>query len=160
MTEANRGIIVVELVSLINKGNAHVSFDEAIEGISLELATKKPDALPYSVWELVEHIRITQWDIVEFCLGADHQSPVWPDEYWPSATAEITQQQWQESLSQIHKDRERFFEILKDQATDLYSPFEYGDGQNVLREALLIADHNSYHVGQIIVLRRLLGDWK
>jgi len=160
MSEENRGIIVVELISLINKGNAHASFEDAVKGISLDLVTKIPDNLPYSVWQLVEHIRITQWDIVEFCLGPDHQSPVWPDEYWPEPTDRITKEQWEASLTQIRKDRERFSELLKDQEIDLYAPFEYGDGQSLFREALLIADHNSYHLGEIIVVRRLLNDWK
>jgi len=160
MSEENRGIIVVELVSLINKGNAHASFEDAVAGISLELATQVPDGLPYSVWQLVEHIRITQWDIVEFCLSADHQSPVWPDEYWPAPTDKITKEGWAASLAQIHADRERFFDILKDQEVDLYAPLEHGDGQSIFREALLIADHNSYHMGEIIVIRRLLNDWK
>ena len=160
MSEENRGIIVLELISLINKGNAHASFEDAVNGVSLDLVTKAPNGLPYSIWQLAEHIRITQWDIVEFCLGPDHQSPVWPDEYWPAAADQVTQEQWDASLAQIRKDRERFFDILKNQEMDLYAPFDYGDGQSIFREALLIADHNSYHLGEIIVLRRLLNDWK
>jgi len=158
--EKNRGIVVVELISLIDKGNAHASFEEAIEGVSLALLTEVPAGLPYSIWQLVEHIRITQLDIVEFCLNSNHQSPVWPDQYWPAAVEMVTKDQWENSLIQIKKDRERFFEILKDQEIDLYTPFDYGNGQSVFREALLIADHNAYHVGEIIVIRRLLKDWK
>lgn len=159
MSEQNRGIIVVELVSLIGKGNAHVSLEDALKGISMDLVTKVPEGLPYSIWQLVEHIRIAQWDIVEFCLDGNHKSPVWPDEYWPDAAEKVTSTQWEESLAKIEEDRERFFEILKDQERDLYLPFEYGDGQNLFREALLIADHNAYHVGEILIIRRLLKNW-
>lgn len=158
--EDNRGIIILELIGLIGKGNAHASFEDAVEGLPLELATKVPGDLPYSIWQLVEHIRIAQWDIVEFCLSANHQSPKWPDDYWPAAVDSITAEQWENSLAQIKKDRERFFDILRDQEVDLYAPFPYGEGQSVYREALLIADHNSYHTAEIIVIRRLLRSWK
>lgn len=160
MSEQNRGIIVVELISLIDKGNAHASFEDAVKGISTELLTRVPEGLPYSIWQLAEHIRIVQWDIVEFCLSPGHQSPKWPDEYWPENPQAVTKEAWEKSLSQIITDRNRFFDLLKDQEADLYTPFDYGDGQSVFREALLIADHNAYHVGEIIVIRRLLGDWK
>lgn len=160
MTEENRGIVVVELVNLIDKGNAHASFEDAVNHVPLELLTRIPQDLPYSIWQLVEHIRIAQWDIVEFCLGPDHQSPKWPDEYWPDQAEVVTRAQWENSLAQIKADRERFFGLLKDPEIDLYQPFAYGDGQSLFREALLIADHNAYHVGEIIVIRRLLGNWK
>lgn len=160
MSEQNRGIIVIELISLIDKGNAHASFEDAVKGISMELLTRVPEGLPYSIWQLVEHIRIVQWDIVEFCLSPGHQSPKWPDEYWPENPQAVTKEGWEKSLAQIITDRNRFFDLLKDQEVDLYTPFDYGDGQSVFREALLIADHNAYHVGEIIVIRRLLGDWK
>ena len=160
MSEQNRGIIVVELISLIDKGNAHASFEDAVKGVPMELITKIPEGLPYSIWQLAEHIRIVQWDIVEFCLSADHQSPEWPDEYWPENPETVTREAWDKCLEQISLDRSRFFDLLKDQEVDLYAPFNYGDGQSVFREALLIADHNAYHVGEIIVIRRLLGDWK
>lgn len=160
MSEQNRGIIILELISLIDKGNAHASFEDAVKEIPLELLTKAPDGLPYSIWQLVEHIRITQWDIVEFCSSPDHKSPKWPDEYWPKAVEAVTKEDWENSLAEIKKDRERFFDLLKDQEIDLYAPFDYGDGQSIFREALLIADHNAYHVGEIIVIRRLLHNWK
>lgn len=160
MSEQNRGIIILELISLIDKGNAHASFEDAVKEIPLELLTKAPNSLPYSIWQLVEHIRITQWDIVEFCSNPDHESPKWPDEYWPAAVETVTKEEWENSLAEIKKDRERFFDLLKDQDIDLYAPFDYGDGQSLFREALLIADHNAYHVGEIIVIRRLLHNWK
>jgi len=161
MEDKNRKIIVDELVSLINKGNAHAAFEDTVENVSLDLLNKMPDGLPYSVWQMTEHIRITQWDIVEFCIDANHKSPKWPEEYWPEKEEiKITEEQWQNSLKQIAADRKRFIDLLNDPATDLYTPFLHGSGQNLLREALLIADHTSYHTGQIIVIRRLLNDWE
>ena len=155
-----RKTLVSELITLIETGNAHVSLDETVADIPADLRTIIPDNLPYSIWQLVEHIRIAQWDIIEFCLSADHQSPKWPDEYWPENPKSISDEIWDKTLTEIKKDRERFFTLLRDENTDLYQPLSHGDGQNIFREALLIADHNSYHLGEILVLRRLLNCWK
>jgi hypothetical protein len=160
MSNDNRKFVVEELITLIEEGNAHASFENAVEGISMDLINVVPDHLPYNIWQLAEHMRITQWDIVEFCLGPDHQSPKWPDEYWPAAGQDIGKDRWEATLNAIRKDRERFLDLLRDEERDLYTPFIYGDGQSLFREALLIADHNSYHTGEIIVIRRLLGNWK
>lgn len=156
----NREIIIEELIALISKGNAHVSFEEAVSGIDLKLLTVVPDKLPYSIWQLIEHIRIAQWDIVEFCLSAAHESPEWPAAFWPDAVQAVKKEELEKSLKQISEDRIRFFDLLKDPSKDLYQPFTYGDGQNLFREALLIADHTAYHVGEVIIIRRLLGNWK
>lgn len=157
---SNRKFIVEELISLIGKGNAHASFEDAVKGVSMDVVTVIPDHLPYGIWHLAEHIRITQWDILQFCLDPGHQSPKWPDEYWPAPDDTVSKEKWEATLAAIHKDREEFFELLRDEQKDLYEPFSYGDGQSIFREALLIADHNSYHVGEIIVVRRLLNNWK
>ena len=158
-TKQDRAIIVAELIELINKGNAHLSFEDAVAGIDPKLLTVIPEHLPYSLWQLIEHIRITQWDIVEFCLHPDHVSPEWPAQYWPAPEEKADQVKLASSLKQIKVDRERFFALLNDPDKDLYTAFPYGDGQNLFREALLIADHTSYHLGELIVLRRLLGNW-
>lgn len=160
MLTNERKTIVSELITLIKTGNAHVSLDETVSDIPANLRTIIPDNLPYSIWQLLEHIRITQWDIVEFCLSPDHKSPKWPEEYWPEKTDSINDDKWEETLTQIKTDRKRFFDLLKDENTDLYSSLAHGDGQNIFREALLIADHTSYHLGEILVLRRLLKCWK
>lgn len=160
MQKNERDIIVSELITSIKAGNAHVSLDETINNVPAEFRTVIPQDLPYSIWQLLEHIRITQWDIVEFCLSADHQSPKWPDEYWPEKTDSIDDKKWKQTLEQIKTDRNRFFDLLTDEKTDLYAPLAHGDGQNIFREALLIADHTSYHLGEILVLRRLLKCWK
>ena len=155
-----RNILVQELAFLLEKGNAHASFEDAVAGIPLALLTVIPEQLPYSIWQLTEHIRITQWDIVEFCISEKHVSPKWPEEYRPQATEKVSKETWENCLAQVKKDRERFIAVLKDEKNDLFKPFAYGDGQNLLREALLIADHTSYHSGEILVLRRLLNCWK
>ncbi|MCF0055830.1 DinB family protein [Dyadobacter sp. CY356] len=160
MQTNERKIIVSELISLIETGNAHVALDETIDNIPAEMRTVIPQNLPYSIWQLLEHIRITQWDIVEFCISADHKSPKWPEEYWPEKTDIVDDSKWKSTLQQIKNDRERFFDLLNNEKTDLYSPLPHGDGQNIFREALLIADHTSYHLGEILVMRRLLKCWK
>ena len=154
----NNKILIKELTDLILKGNAHASLEDALADIPLEDITVVPDNLPYSIWQLTEHIRITQWDIVEFCIDPNHKSPKWPEEYWVKPVQEVTAAQWEESIAQIKADRERFLDLLKH--ADLFSPLPHGSGQNILREALLIADHTSYHLGEILVLRRLLNNWK
>ena len=160
MEASQRKTIVTELIHCIQKGNAHVSFEESVAKLPKELRTRTPESLPYNIWQLVEHIRITQWDIVEFCSSATHESPHWPKGYWPEGVPdEVGDDAWEKSLAQIRADRRRFFMLIQNPNRDLLEPFEYGDGQNLLREALLIADHNAYHVGEIIVVRRILGDW-
>ena len=153
-------LIIKELEALINKGNAHASFEEAVRGISLHLLGAVPNDVPYSIWQLVEHIRIAQWDILEFSRNPNHQSPKWPDDYWPKERKPSDSKAWKKSLDQIASDRKAFTTLLHEAGEELYTPFPYGNGQSLLREALLIADHTSYHTGEIILLRRILEDWK
>lgn len=120
----------------------------------------KPDKLPYSIWQLVDHIRIAQWDILEFSRNPHHESPQWPAGYWSKELAPADEAAWQQALDQIRQDRDAFVALLHDPQSNLYTPFAHGDGQNLLREALLIADHTAYHVGEIIIIRRLLDAWK
>jgi len=159
MTDPQKKLIVEELIKLIEKGNAHVSLDDTVDGLPANLRTIKPEELPYSIWQLLDHIRITQWDIVEFCLSEQHQSPEWPAGYWSVNPDTVSDQDWEACITQIHHDRERFFALMQHEEVDLYAAFPYGDGQNIFREALLIADHTSYHLGQILILRRLLNNW-
>ena len=162
MTGANTNTetVISNLVDLLKKGNAHASLDEALKNIPFDLLGEKPAGLPYSIWQITEHIRITQWDIVEFSKNAKHVSPKWPDEYWTSSIKPASEKEWENCLEEIKKDRYSFIDLLKKAGEDLYKPFTYGDGQTLLREALVLADHNSYHTGEIIILRRLLHDWK
>ena len=156
----NNTVLVKELTDLILKGNAHAALEDAVADIPLKDLTVTPNDLPYNIWQLIEHIRIDQWDILEFCTDPDHKSPKWPDEYWVKPVKEVTKAQWEQSIAQIQADRERFLDLLKAEDTDLFNPLPQGEGQNILREALLIADHTSYHLGELIVLRRLLNNWK
>jgi hypothetical protein len=162
MTVANTNTetVISNLVDLLNKGNAHVPFDEALKNIPFDLLGEKPAGLPYSIWQITEHIRIAQWDIVEFSKNARHVSPKWPDAYWPSSVKPASQKEWKNCLEEIKKDRYSFVEFIEKAGEDIYKPFTHGNGQTLLSEALVLADHNSYHTAEIIILRRLLQDWK
>jgi len=153
-------IIRNQLTELLTKASAHSAFDDAVKNIPFENLGKKPANLPYSIWKLAEHIRITQWDILEFSRDPNHQSPKWPEGYWPQEDAPANEKAWETSLKQIKNDLDEFIELINSSESDLYAPFPHGTGQNLLREAMLIADHTSYHTGQIIVVRRLLNDWE
>jgi len=148
-----------QLITLINGGNAHATLDDALHNLPAKLRGVKPDGLPYSIWQLLDHIRIAQWDILKFSTNPDHKSPKWPDEYWPKNSAPEDEQEWDDCLADIASDRAKVIALLEDPETNLYEPFPNENGINLLREALLIADHTSYHIGQIIILRRLLHDW-
>jgi hypothetical protein len=149
--------LVSELTKLLLGGNAHASFQDAIKGLNHRLRGVKPDNMPYSIWQLVDHIRIAQWDMLQFSKDANHKSPNWPDEYWPKET-EPADDAWNGSIEQIESDLDEFIELLEH--SNIYQPLEHGDGQTILSEALQIADHNSYHIGEIVAVRRVLGDWK
>jgi hypothetical protein len=148
------------LVDLITKANAHVSFKQAITGIPFEQVGIKPQNLPYNIWMLVEHLRIAQADILDFSINPQYKELKWPEEYWPTNEVPANEGEWQKSLDQIRKDMNTFIDLLEAPNVDLYTPFAHGSGQNLIREALLIADHNSYHTGEIVLIRRLLGNWK
>lgn len=148
-----------QLIALLTGSNAHQSFDDAVNDLPAELRGVKPDKLPYSIWQLVDHIRRAQWDILAFSRDATHESPPWPSGYWTEEVAPADESAWRQALEQIRSDRDAFVSLLNDPTRDLYSSFEHGDGQNLLREAMLIADHNAYHIGEIIIIRRLLNAW-
>ncbi len=152
---------LVKLLSgFLRKADAHITFEEAVKDIPSGYFGRKADGLPYSLWQEVEHIRITQKDILEFCRDAHYQSPPWPEGYWPSEPAPLQDTAWKESIEGIMNDRKEFIRLLEDPAGDLFKPFPHGSGQNLVREAMLIVDHTSYHVGQIMIIRRLLGIYK
>lgn len=151
-------ILITELKKLLNGGGAHVGFKDAVADLPFNLLGEKPHNLPYSIWQLVEHIKIAQWDMLEFSKDGSHQSPKWPDEYWPKALAPTDEAAWNNTLKQIDSNLNEFIALLD--AADLFEAIPHGDGQSVLREALQIADHNAYHVAEIVVIRRLMGAWK
>jgi hypothetical protein len=160
MENDQRRKLVSELISLIEKGNAHVTLEEATAGLAPELRTVNIENLPYSIWQLVEHIRIAQKDIVDFSTSAEHDALVWPDDYWPEPVDSVSDSEWEASIEDIKKDQKRFFDLISDEKNDLFSPLSWGSGQTLLREAMLIADHNSYHTAEIVVARRLLNSWR
>ncbi len=153
-------ILVKNLVDLVEKGNAHISLDKALENIPFSLSGERPGNLPYSIWQITEHIRIAQWDILEFSRNSKHVSPKWPEGYWPKAAAAKSEDAWEKCVQQIQADRTSFTELIKNAGDNLYKPFEYGNGQSLLKEALVLGDHNSYHTGEIIIIRRLLNVWE
>lgn len=156
--ENQTSILVTELKKLLNGGGAHVGFKDAVANLPFNLLGEKPYNLPYSIWQLVEHIRIAQWDMLEFSKDGSHRSPKWPDEYWPKELVPKDEHAWNNTLKQIDADLKEFIALLD--SSDLYEPIAHGDGQSILREALQIADHNAYHIAEIVVIRRLLGAWK
>lgn len=151
-------IILEELTKQLLGGNAHISLHDALKDLPAHLRGVKPANLPYSIWQLVEHIRIAQWDMLKFCKDCDHTSPKWPDDYWPKETSPEDDSAWNASLKQINDDLDEFISIMEH--SDIYQTITNGDGQNILREALQIADHAAYHIGEIVAIRRFLGDWK
>lgn len=153
-------LITRQLIDLITKGNAHVTFEKAVANISFKNLGIKPNNLPYSIWMLAEHTRITQADILDFSINPNYKERKWPEEYWPKEELPENENAWQKCLNQIRQDRDQFIDLLNQPDIDLFTPFPHGSGQNLLREALLIADHNSYHTGEIVLIRRLLDDWK
>lgn len=153
------GPLIKELISLLTKGNAHVTFNDAVLGIPFEDLGKQPASLPHSIWQITEHIRIAQKDILDFSANNNYKELSWPEDYWPKQSMSANEDEWKNSIRQINNDLETFITLLKN-TEDIYKPFEHGSGQNLLREAMLIADHNSYHTAELIVVRRLLGNWK
>ena len=148
------------LVELLQGGNAHATFDQAIENLPANLRGKKVEHLPYTAWMLLEHLRIAQRDILDFSRNPKHTSPKWPDGYWPAKEAPVSASSWDKSVKSFHADLKAMQDLVGDPKTDLYAPLAWGEGQTILREALLVADHNAYHVAELVVLRRLLGAWK
>lgn len=155
MDPQTRAALVAELTKLFTAGQAHATFEQAIADLPAPLRNQAVPHVPYTIWQLVEHIRIAQWDIVEFCLNPAHESPEWPAGYWTKS--EVDEAGWQSTLSQIKQDQQRFIALLENPQTDLFAPLPHGDGQTIFREALLIGDHAAYHTGEIVLMRRLLG---
>ena len=149
-----------QLKALLDGGQAPAKLDDAVADVPFTSQGKVPAGLPYSPWQLLEHIRIAQRDILEFSDNADgsYKPMKWPDDYWPKEPAPPDETAWDKSVAAMRADRAAFEKLLKER--DLVEPFPWGDGQNLLREALLIADHEAYHTGELIVARRLLGAWK
>jgi hypothetical protein len=148
------------LLELLEGGIAHAKFDNVIKGLPPKLRGKKPAKFPHSPWMLLEHMRLAQWDILEFSRNAKHVSAPWPGGYWPKTEAPPNAAAWNKSIQQFHRDLKAMQKLVANKKTDLFTRIPWGDGQTILREALLLADHNSYHLGQMLDVRRMLGSWK
>ena len=148
-----------QLAELLSSSHAHADFDAAVKDLPVELRGKRPRGAEHSPWELLEHLRIAQGDILEFSRDAKHASPKWPEGYWPAAAAPPDEKAWDKSVRAFRRDRKALCELVADPATDLFAKIPHGDGQTILREALLAADHNAYHIGQLVLVRKLLGAW-
>jgi DinB superfamily len=144
---------------LLEGGGAHVKFDQVIADVPASVRGRKPAGLPHSLWMLLEHLRMAQWDILEFSRNPKHVSPQWPEGYWPKTTAPPTSAAWNASIKKFRQDLKAMQALVKDPKTDLFARMPWGDGQTILREALLLADHNAYHLGQMLDARRLFGAW-
>lgn len=145
---------------LLSWRDAHVNFDGTVNGIPEALRGKRPKGLPHSPWEVLEHIRIAQHDILDFCVNPNYQAMAWPDDYWPPSPEPPSAAAWDESVRAHRADIEALGRLAADTTVELHARIPHGDGQTYLRELLLVADHTAYHLGELLVIRRLLGAWK
>jgi DinB superfamily len=148
------------LVTLLKGSEAHVDFEKAVQNVPVELRGKRPKGAEHSPWELLEHLRIAQWDILEFSRNPKHKSPDFPAGYWPKTQSPASEKAWDQSVQAFRKDLQAFCDLVEDESVDLFAKIPHGDGQTVLREALLAADHNAYHIGQLVLVRRVLSGWE
>ena len=145
---------------LLGGEGAHLNFDRAIAGLPVRLRGRKPAGAPHTPWQLVEHMRIAQWDILEFSRKSKHVSPDSMEGYWPPSEAPPNNRAWEKSVAAFRADLKAMERLVKNPATNLLAPIPHGEGQTILRESLLVADHNAYHLGQLVLVRRLLGAWR
>ena len=147
------------LLYLLRGGGAHIDFDSAIAGLPAKLRGARPPGSPHTAWRLLEHMRIAQWDILEFSRNPRHVSPDFPSGYWPKSDAPPDAAAWANSVKSFRRDLKEMQSLVASPKTDLFALIQHGDGQTILREALLVADHNAYHLGELVLVRRLLGAW-
>ena len=153
--------LITQLLAMLRGGQAHASFDEAVRNFPADKRGIVPENLPYSAWQILEHLRFTQRDILDFSAPptGGYHGHKWPDDYWPKSPEPTTPESWDQTVAAIYADQKKFEALLTKPNADLHRPFQWGNGQTLLREALLIADHNAYHLGEIVVIRRLLHIW-
>jgi hypothetical protein len=157
---ATSNVVREHVARLLEWEDAHAGFDSAVAGLPEKLRGQRPQGLPYSPWQLLEHLRITQHDILDFCTNPGYREISWPDDYWPRSPAPESSQAWDQSVGQVGRDRAALQKLARDSRVDLEAEIPHGQGQTYLRELLLAADHTAYHVGELIVVRRLLGAWR
>lgn len=153
-------ILVEEILNLLSKEQAHISLENALQGLKPENRAKKPKDGLHSVWDELEHIRIAQEDILKYMIDPDWKSPSWPDEYWPPDTDQVSDSEWNKSINQFISDRDQMLDIIKKKGEELTNVIPHTKSHTYLREALIAAQHNSYHIAQIAYIRKMIGDWK
>ncbi len=147
-----------QLIDGMRGHHSHIDFESAVKDFPAEAQGARPPAAPHSAWQLLEHMRLAQNDILEFSRNAAHQSPIWPEGYWPATEAPPDSKAWDRSVRAFQKDAREFKELVEAREQDLFKPFQHGDGQTLLREALLVATHNSYHLGQLMFVKKMLAE--
>lgn len=148
-----------QLLALLRGGNAHLTFDDAVADFPTEAINQRPPHVPYTPWHLLEHIRIAQWDILDFMRNPNYQELKWPDEHWPKPDATADRAAWDATIAAFHADLQEVEAIVTNPQTDFAMQIPHGDGQTILREILLVADHNAYHIGEFAILRQVMGTW-
>ena len=160
MAMADDKALRAQLAKFLDWEEAHVGFDTAVKGIAPPMRGVVPDGWEYSAWQLVEHLRIAQADILDFCVNPKYQAKKWPDDYWPKALGPRHAAEWTKAIAAYRRDRKTLQRLAANPKIDLLAAIPHGTGQTYLREIVLVADHNAYHIGQIVALRRRLGIWK
>jgi hypothetical protein len=152
-------VVREQLLALLNGGNAHMSFEQAVADFPAEHFNTRPPNITYTPWHILEHLRITQWDILDFIRNPDYVTPEWPKEYWPDPSAAADQEQWDQTISSFLSDAQSLHDIVSDPGTDLYSPIPHAPDYTIFREILVVSDHNAYHIGEFTILRQVMGSW-
>lgn len=147
------------LLEQLEGRNAHVDFNQAVQGLTYKQTGIQVEGLPHTIWDLIEHIRIGQDDILEFCKNPNYEEIDWPADYWPESSEPESKEKLKKSIQAVREGIEEMRGLIRDPENNLLAPFPHGDGQTLFREAMLIVDHNAYHIGQIVQIRRLLGSW-
>lgn len=153
---ANDQALLDHLLNVLRGEGAHVTFEDFVKDFPADKCGQHVEGLPYTAWQVLEHMHIAQWDILEFSRDAKHVSPPWPKGYWPEQNQLGTAELWHESTRKFRADLQEIVELVSDPATDLFAKIPHGSGQTILREALLVADHNSYHLGALVVIGRIV----
>lgn len=148
-----------QLLALLQGGNAHMSFDQAVADFAPGYYNSRPPNIPYTPWHLLEHLRLAQEDILEFIRNPDHISPTWPEGYWPAPDARADESAWEQTLASFKADLQALIDIVADPAADLYRDLPHAPGYNILREILVVCDHNAYHIGEFAILRQVMETW-
>lgn len=156
---ASDDVVRQQLLFLLQGGGAHMSLEQAVADFPEALMNSRPPQVPYTFWHLLEHIRIAQWDIIDFCRNPQYQALSWPEGYWPHPDATATPERWQQTVKQITADTQLLSAMLHDSATDLYADLPHAAEYTLLREMLLAADHNAYHLGEFCILRQVMNAW-